>query len=1097
MIFHTYGSAYEDLNISQQKMLASQLSQKQPYQSWLKFDKPLEAQAHPYESCNQNIGQNAAVQPQLPSQQLQRVHLDASKCCKFVENSSDVLWLSRAHKVLCLYTNYQRSSSASKGDSQIKIPFVSFMHLNICSCSVCDCGLYSSLVSHFDNCHDSGCRICGPVRRLSVTDISNLSIVQACRWGDCARVSSNSSEEIPRPLKRLKKLEIQYSFENGISCAQAPSQAPSVYQPFAPDQLPHLRQRLKYPVSFDSELNRMNTNLLRRSPLHTSSSENSNDVTHTSERQNNEFASNSHEVVIVDHEPEQIKLTSISEIRKKVPDDSSTLSSSNLPVPSKELIVHKAEALQVRTKFNESAAVSRTEPIAQATDCDSGINSEKSIKKPVSIIEFFTAKQLKEHMLSLGQCAEQEVKENTMTHAARENLCQLCGMENLSFAAAPIYCSRCDGRIKPRVTYYCAPNGNGTSYCFCTSCYKKARRDIIALDGTVITKTVLDKKQNDQENDEPWVQCDRCDEWQHQICALFNDKTDLEGKEEFICPKCYLKEMDTGKQSPLSSGVGFAAKDLPRSKLSDHIEKRLFWRLKKERKERAKMEGKNIDEVPRVEDIVVRVVLSINKQLKVGKRLQDIFHSVNYPSEFPYRSKVILMFQKIEGVDVCLLAMFVQEFGSECHHPNQRCVYISYLDSVKYFRPETKTVTGEALRTFVYHEILIGYLDYCKKRGFASCFLWACPPLKGDDYILYCHPEIQKTPKSDKLRQWYKSMLRKAEIGKVIANFTNLYDQFFVPSEDCDTKVTASRLPLFDGDYWAGVAEDMIRNIEEESGEGLQKKMKKLLSNRSLKAMAQTYQSDEAAKDILLMQKLGQTILPMKEDFIVVHLQFVCTHCHEVILSGSQWRCNQCKNFLLCQSCHNSEHGHNQTNAHVSNSKGKHIISEVLVKDLPFDTEDDDICIDNVFFNNRQAFLSFCQENHYQFDTLRRAKHSSMMILYHLHQSSGLSVRVTESKETKQRKKEMVRELLNIALHSSQCSAALSRPCSYPCCLQIKKLFHHARKCSVRVAGGCQPCKKAWLILILHSKYCRSSDCKVPRCSDLKREAASRREKLR
>ena len=80
------------------------------------------------------------------------------------------------------------------------------------------------------------------------------------------------------------------------------------------------------------------------------------------------------------------------------------------------------------------------------------------------------------------------------------------------------------------------------------------------------------------------------------------------------------------------------------------------------------------------------------------------------PASFPYTAKAIFAFEEIDGVDVCFFGMHVQEYGSECSAPNTRRVYIAYLDSVQYFQPRH-------VRTRVYHDILVAYLDYVKRLG--------------------------------------------------------------------------------------------------------------------------------------------------------------------------------------------------------------------------------------------------------------------------------------------------------------------------------------------------------------------------------------------
>ena len=83
----------------------------------------------------------------------------------------------------------------------------------------------------------------------------------------------------------------------------------------------------------------------------------------------------------------------------------------------------------------------------------------------------------------------------------------------------------------------------------------------------------------------------------------------------------------------------------------------------------------------------------------------------SFPESFPYRAKAMFAFEEIDGVDVCFFGMHVQEYGSECPLPNTRRVYISYLDSVHFFQPRH-------LRTSVYHQILIGYLEHVGQQGY-------------------------------------------------------------------------------------------------------------------------------------------------------------------------------------------------------------------------------------------------------------------------------------------------------------------------------------------------------------------------------------------
>ena len=472
--------------------------------------------------------------------------------------------------------------------------------------------------------------------------------------------------------------------------------------------------------------------------------------------------------------------------------------------------------------------------------------------------------------------------------------CSLCGCEKLLFEPPVFYCNglSCPSKRIRRNSYYYV--GGNNQYHWCHQCFQELKdNQLLELADVSIRKEQLTKKKNDETHEESWVQCDRCERWVHQICALFNTRQNKDQRSEFACPRCTIEERKkTGRLEATSSTP--MAEDLQRTKLSEYVEThvrvKMAEHLKELAEEKVLKEGMDLEEakasVTMGGTITIRQVTSMDRKLEVRERMKKRYAFKNYPDEFTYRCKCFVVFQNLDGVDVILFGLYVYEHDEKNPAPNQRAVYVSYLDSVHYMRPRS-------MRTFIYHEILISYLDYVRRRGFSTAHIWACPPLKGDDYILYAKPEDQKTPKDDRLRQWYIDMLIDCQKRGIVGRLTNMYDLYFSSKEN-----NATIVPYMEGDYFPAEVENIIKDIEEgkvgkktggkegkkKKGDKKQKKKGGRGGTRSsgidedaLKASGIQFPGkdqkslEEGGRDYVMV-KLGETIQPMKESFIVAHL---------------------------------------------------------------------------------------------------------------------------------------------------------------------------------------------------------------------------------
>ena len=92
---------------------------------------------------------------------------------------------------------------------------------------------------------------------------------------------------------------------------------------------------------------------------------------------------------------------------------------------------------------------------------------------------------------------------------------------------------------------------------FCHTCFAdhKLGDTITLADGRSYKKAGLEKKKNEEEVDEYWVQCDHCESWVHQICGMFN-KGRNSNDTHYLCPGCLLAGLESRRRERITvSGV--------------------------------------------------------------------------------------------------------------------------------------------------------------------------------------------------------------------------------------------------------------------------------------------------------------------------------------------------------------------------------------------------------------------------------------------------------------------------------------------------------------------------------------------------------------
>jgi E1A/CREB-binding protein len=329
------------------------------------------------------------------------------------------------------------------------------------------------------------------------------------------------------------------------------------------------------------------------------------------------------------------------------------------------------------------------------------------------------------------------------------------------------------------------------------------------------------------------------------------------------------------------------------------------------------------------------------------------------------------------------------------------------------------------------------------------------------------------------LRDWYVEALNKAQDEGVVLQTRTIYDEYFKDNgtnPETGEPFDPTSIPYFDGDYIPGEIEKIINIInkdeslrEESKGANSKSDSKgqkiegKRKGTRSNPGELVNQHRDK------VMNRLDLALARMKSNFFVAQLlsdDFIKAVEHGVDVSS--WVEDVESNPLMKTSKQIGKNPDLLEPEVTSSSIRK--LPATLSSQVIGNTIDEDPSMEQECLDTRIAFLNFCQKKYMQFDELRRAKYSTMLLLSELH-------------DPRAEKEHQFSVHLQVIAHATSCSGCESNNCRL-----MKQLFGHVKKCDVTYRNGCKVCCRLFILLTKHARNCDAEigTCDIPFCERIR-----------